>query len=237
MYSVCPITEILCKHFGVSLQHQRLSLYVPAWQERRISYKGLWSDGVARATILSDLTQYVEEGARIDLQTAETTIAGANVLVGENITRLWRTLNMLDAVYMGWPNKEAQTRGQMEFLDYKSNLATQYHTAMDDLCRLRTTTALRWSWKYVKSEEAQRLWHDVDSRAQRDVTLDLVGRFKTAMRRVKKPPQGKDVFCKVFCDRPELFWFIEIIVPTSAYQIAYASLKRMSLLPTTNTKE
>ncbi len=192
----------------VGLSEQRLSLYTVDWQNRRVRMKGSWANPAVLARTIERLDAYLWDGKLID---QETTVKG------EYVTRLWRIVNLLDAVYMGWKDKDLDTSHQKAFLEYKGRVATLYHEVLEAHRKAERDLGISWRWGsvgYVPTMEAA--WRHLNDSEQKAIIQDLVQRFKNTVRRAARRFKLQDPVQIALKDRPELFWFIERVSPSAA---------------------
>lgn len=179
------------------LSRQRLSLYVCDWQRLRMMCKGNWADESGTQLCFMNLDLYITDGQKIDDKA---------VIKGEYKTRLYRVVNMLDAVYMGWKNKGSGSSHENMFLAYKNKASSDYWTA-----QLDKTAA----WSTVADPTMIReQWNALDVRMRKDIVADLRQRWnKTVKKEIDKGESATEAFEIVLENRPELFWFMSIVAP------------------------
>lgn len=214
MFQHTPFTKKYAEQLDITLLQQRLSLYVSEWQSRRILMKGTWASVLSLPKTLDSLEMYVEDGYLEDQEHAKR-----GTHIGEYVTRLWRAVNLLDAVYMGWPDKELRTTTQLQFLDFKSRMATRYHEVLE-IRRMEQRDNIRsWEWKTSTSyEKVQREWNEVPEGLRTLIVRDLKTRFANTVKRAAARYNDRCLLVALR-DRLELFWFLEIVSPETATKL------------------
>ena len=176
-----------------SLNKQRQSLYNVEWQVMRFLAKGTWNSDELPNKI-QQLQAYLATGQRIDDH--------------EYVTRLYRVLNCLDAVYMGWKDKDKMTPILNRFLDYKLIIQDEYHNIVENF------EGAIW-WRTDTPARISASWADLkDEKLKQALIKDLLKRFTGSTKRWDSGNANERIV-RSFMSRTELYWFLYIISPTS----------------------
>lgn len=220
-WATTPISAKLFGALNITPTKQRLSLYVSDWQQRRILMKGNWADMKSLPSILQSLEDYAEAGRVWDLDHFQQ-----GQPIGEYVTRMWRIVNLLDAVYMGWKDKQLKTNAQQAFLVFKQVMASKYHQELDILRHEQKEHRRAWQWKAVtEHSEVLKQWREVSPDCQKRLVIDLAHRFSSTVRKAKAKHALQDPIKIAVRDRPELFWFLEVIAPGRAMDFAHSTIR------------
>jgi hypothetical protein len=183
----------------LNIKKHRQSLYTVEWQIKRIGYKGRWNSADL-PDIIKELQKYIKD-AQHDEQPHEY------------VARMYRVLNCLDAVYMGWKDKDAvppkRSRFLDEFLSYKEELSGAYHEML-------FTVAIKWP---VDSEDKIKLdWIRAPHSIKKVLLKDLFKRFFGSTKRWEKGSKHERLM-HTLKSRSELYWFLSIVAPTELSEV------------------
>lgn len=170
----------------LSMTKQRQSLYHVGWQVKRINYKGRWNSADLTDKIIPELKVYVN-------------VAEHN----ERATKTYRVLNCLDAVYMGWKDKDKPTKMLIEFLKYKEALSNTYHDIILDAAV---------TWQVDAPEKIALDWIRTPPSIKKVLLKDLFKRFFGSTMRWEKG-SAHERLMHTLKTRPELYWFLNIVAP------------------------
>lgn len=172
------------------LNKQRLCLYDAEWQALRISLLGKWNSVRSIETNLNELGAYLFGDGGI----ISNTVA---------ISRMWRVLNLLNAVRMGHHGMSAQDTEMSErIVMFRDTLSDQYEFSEEhhwdkSSWEVPTEYTLLDDLSYVPRNTVEAIWADLVKR--RNLALYKNGSYSR-----------QEAVQKVARSRPELCWALRI---------------------------
>jgi len=127
------------------------TLYDVKWQVLRVSLLGKWNDEKGVDESLEKLSTYLKEGA------------------GPTFSKLWRILNLLNAVRMGYSGVGKFESDLSEKVAKYRNQISMLHVSLKELGAV---------YDKVTAEDIQNDWKELDEKTQKAIRKNLLMRLK-----------------------------------------------------------